>query len=123
MMVGLIVTCLPSLRPYFRKSFKSSTADSTPQYHISNTIGGGNITVNRKVTTTNSSGRWREHGQFEELNEGSAGAIEEEGRIVVIGNEVQVDGGRAGGRDSWQEDKRSNHSDVELIYMKDPASR
>jgi hypothetical protein len=112
MMVGLIVTCLPS-------------ASNTPQYHISNTIMGGSITVNRKVTTTHTSGRWREHGQFEELGEAGASTdtVEGEGRIIVIGNDVQVDGGRIGGRDSWQEDKRSNHSDVELINMKDPISR
>jgi hypothetical protein len=125
-MIGLIVTCLPSLRPYFRQNWKKSSSASHGHAYHSNVIGSGrSITVDRKVTTSNISGRWIEHGQFEELaSEGGASRNSEggQGHIITIGNDVEVAGGshvrdRSRGGDSWQEDKRSNHSDVELIAM------
>ncbi|KAH3947658.1 hypothetical protein HBI56_237750 [Parastagonospora nodorum] len=121
-MVGLIVTCLPSLRPYLRKGFKNSSAGTDGP---SNAYGNSqSIVVNRKVITSSTSGRWNDHNQFEEIvgGEGSSDTHSEEGqhgRIITIGNDVHVGGGRnASARDSWQDDKRSNKSDVELIQIK-----
>jgi hypothetical protein len=77
--------------------------------------------------TSNIPGRWVDHGQFEEIvgneGEGVGKAGGSHGRIVMIGNDVHVDGGRGDveknrSRDSWQDDKRSNNSDIELIQVK-----
>jgi hypothetical protein len=126
-MVGLVVTCLPSLRPYLRHNFKASSGSNSHGYH-GNTIGGSkSITVNRKVITSNVSGRWREHGEFEEImgaeETGKGKDGHGHGRIITIGNDVHIDGGKregnkSGGRDSWQDDRRSNNSDIELIHVK-----
>jgi hypothetical protein len=127
-MVGLIVTCLPSLRPYLRRDFKASSDGNSqgPSYNFggSHNLGGSqSIIVNRKVMTSNISGRWREHGQFEEIVSNEGGDAEKggesKGRIITIGNDVHVDGGsRSANRESWQDDKRSNNSDIELIQIK-----
>jgi hypothetical protein len=125
MMVGLIVACLPSLRPYLRHGFKASSADIS--HGPSNSFGASqSIVVNRKIITTTTSGRWKEHGEFEEIigdeGDSSVRGKDGHGRIITIGNDVQVNGGRidtrSGGRDSWQDDKRSNNSDIELIQVK-----
>jgi hypothetical protein len=126
-MVGLIVTCLPSLRPYLRRDFKASSGSNSMGFRSTTAGASQNITVNRKVTTSTTPGRWVDHGQFEEIvgdeGEGIGKNGESHGRIVMIGNDVQVDGGGRDvennrSRDSWQDDKRSNNSDVELIQMK-----
>jgi hypothetical protein len=122
-MVGLIVTCLPSLRPYLRRDFKASSGSNS--LRIRSTTGG--TSQNIKVMTSNIPGRWVDHGQFEEIvgneGEGVGKAGGSHGRIVMIGNDVHVDGGRGDveknrSRDSWQDDKRSNNSDIELIQVK-----
>ncbi|EAT80762.1 hypothetical protein SNOG_11718 [Parastagonospora nodorum SN15] len=79
-MVGLIVTCLPSLRPYLRKGFKNSSAGTDGP---SNAYGNSqSIVVNRKVITSSTSGRWNDHNQFEEIvgGEGSSDTHSEEGQ-------------------------------------------
>ena len=71
---------------------------------------------------------WREHGEFEEIDDGRVSETSEDthhSRIATIGNSVPISGGRGeqgrrGRRDSWQEDKRSNNSDLELIHLKGP---
>jgi hypothetical protein len=126
-MVGLIVTCLPSLRPYLRRDFKTSSGSNSMGLRSTTAGASQSITVSRKIMSSTIPGRWVDHGQFEEIigaeGEGTGKNGESHGRIVRIGNDVQVDGGRYDvennrTRDSWQDDKRSNNSDIELIHVK-----
>lgn len=116
-MVGLIVTCLPSLRPYLRRNFKASSADESLAQR-SRTMNTEGISVNRTIITASKPARWREHGQFEELDEDHVDDGERKGRVITIGNDVRIKGRNDTSRDSWQDDKRSNNSDIELIQVK-----
>jgi hypothetical protein len=95
--IALIIACLPSLRPYLRIGFKSSSAD--PSYGYGYGYGGqsSNLAGTRKSK--------------------AAGAFERMDNVYPTGltsvNRQQNDQED----DSWSEGKKSNRSDIELVTV------
>ncbi|KAH6879881.1 hypothetical protein B0T10DRAFT_532155 [Thelonectria olida] len=95
--IGLVVACLPSLRPYLRPGFKSS---SSPSYEKS-------ATPARSVPS-----HLMGQSGFQEIDD----ELYPGGRVTV-GQEI---GGQPHSPDwtadyAWNDDKKSNRSDIELV--------
>lgn len=127
-MVGLIVTCLPSLRPYLRRDFGASLASNSRKIPSDPPGSSQGILVNREITTSKVSERWRERGLFEGIADNAASdshGIEPDSHIIVIGNDVQIKGGGENenvgqsndnrSMDSGHKDRKSNNRDIELF--------
>jgi hypothetical protein len=106
MNMGLIVACLPSLRPYLRRNLRSSNTYSLDYVR----------SANKKSTTTSD---WREQGVFEELGEGSVGVkVHPDTRVKlpdVEETELSLDIPRM---EPFNDDKRSETGLIEPLEQK-----
>jgi hypothetical protein len=66
-MVALIVTCLPSLRPYLRRNFDASSASNSRDTNSNLVEVSQGTTLDSKAMRRNLPARWTEQGEFDEI--------------------------------------------------------
>lgn len=93
--IALIIACLPSLRPYLRIGFKSSSAD--PSYGCGYGGQSSNLASTRKSKAA---------GAFERMDNVYPTGLSSTNRQQ---NDLEDD--------SWSEGKKSNRSDIELVTV------
>ncbi|KAI8664807.1 hypothetical protein NCS56_00914700 [Fusarium sp. Ph1] len=95
--MALIIACLPSLRPYLRHGFKSSSAEASYGYGNRST---GHITSTRKTQATSG---------FE--------VIDDPVPVFDGGLHRNTRRGNDSEDDAWSDGKKSNRSDIELVTI------
>ncbi|KAI8648576.1 hypothetical protein NCS57_01468900 [Fusarium keratoplasticum] len=95
--MALIIACLPSLRPYLRHGFKSSSAEASYGYGNRST---GHITSTRKTQATSG---------FE--------VIDDPVPVFDGGLRRNTRRGNDSEDDAWSDGKKSNRSDIELVTI------
>ncbi|KAJ4205952.1 hypothetical protein NW759_014429 [Fusarium solani] len=95
--MALIIACLPSLRPYLRHGFKSSSAEVSYGYGNRST---GHITSTRKTQATSG---------FE--------VIDDPVPVFDGGLHRNTRRGNDSEDDAWSDGKKSNRSDIELVTI------
>jgi hypothetical protein len=79
MMVGLIVTCLPSLRPFLRRNFDASSSSNSRETNSNLVQVSQNTTFTNTTTTSNLPERWTEQEAAAEINNIEARISDESG--------------------------------------------
>ncbi|KAM6517604.1 hypothetical protein FSOLCH5_008571 [Fusarium solani] len=95
--MALIIACLPSLRPYLRHGFKSSSTEASYGYGNRST---GHITSTRKTQATSG---------FE--------VIDDPVPVFDGGLHRNTRRGNDSEDDAWSDGKKSNRSDIELVTI------
>jgi hypothetical protein len=79
MMVGLIVTCLPSLRPFLRRNFDASLASNSRETNSHLVEVSQHTALTNTTMISNLPRRWTEQEPMAEINGLDAGISDESG--------------------------------------------